>query len=107
MRLTIGRKLGLGFGVILALMASSAVISYVKLGDVKQNQDTAFDRRFPTLETARRLQRDLNQTGNKGRQAILAGGDPSRREAAKRLCDESWALVDKDVARLEIGSAHV
>jgi methyl-accepting chemotaxis protein len=101
MKLTLGKKLGLGFGSILALMASSAVISYVKLSEVKQNQDTAFERRFPTLETARRLQRDLNQIANKGRQAILAGGDPSRREAAKKLADDAWALADKDVAQLD------
>jgi len=101
MKLTLGKKLGLGFGVILALTASSAVISYVKLSEVKQNQDTAFERRFPTLETVRRLQRYLNQIGNKGRQAILAGGDPSRRDAAKRLADDAWAIADKDVAQLD------
>src|SRR6266700_3994178 len=51
MKPTLGKKLGLGFGVILALMASSAVTSFVKLADVKQNQDTAFERRFPSVAT--------------------------------------------------------
>ena len=106
MKLTLGRKLGLGFGVILVLMVFSAVISYVKLANVKQNQDFAFGTRFPSLETARKLQRDLNQSGNKGRQAILGGEDPVRREVAKKLADESWIAVDKDVARLEELSLH-
>ena len=44
---------------------------------------------------------DLNQAGNKGRQAILAGGDPARREAAKKLADDNWIAIDKDVARLD------
>ena len=65
MKLTLGKKLGLGFGVILALMVFSAALSYVKLADVKLNQDLAFDVRFPSQEAARVLQRDLNQAGNK------------------------------------------
>ena len=101
MKLTLGKKLGLGFGVILALMVFSAALSYVKLADVKQNQDLAFEVRFPSQEAARVLQRDLNQAGNKGRQAILAGGDPARREAAKKLADDNWIAIDKDVARLD------
>jgi methyl-accepting chemotaxis protein len=101
MKLTLGKKLGLGFGVILALMVFSATMTYLKSGDVKQNQDAAFDRRFPTLETARNLQRDLNLCGNKGRQAILAGAEPGKREAAKKLSDDAFSEVDKDVARLD------
>ncbi len=106
MKLTLGKKLGLGFGVILALMVFSAGTSYLKLADVKQNQDHAFDVRFPSLEAARELQRDLNQEGNKGRQAILAGQDPARRAAAKKLADDMWVNVDKDVARLDDLAPH-
>jgi len=100
MKLTLGKKLGLGFGTILALMVLSSVISYVKLAGVKENQDFAFGLRVPSLDIARQLQRDLNQVGNKGRQAILAGEDRTRREAANKLADDAWSAVDKDVARL-------
>jgi methyl-accepting chemotaxis protein len=106
MKLTLGKKLGLGFGVILVLMAFSTVVSYVKLADIKQTQDTIMNMRVPTLDVARTMQRDLNQVGNKGRQAILAGGDSARREAAIKLADEAWAAVDKDVARLDELSPH-
>ncbi len=106
MKLTLGKKLGLGFGVILALMVLSAVMSYVKLADVKQDQDAAFERRVPTLVAATELQRDLNLVGNKGRQAILAGAEPGKREATKKLCDDAWSEVDKNVARLEELAAH-
>ncbi len=101
MKLTLGKKLGLGFGVILALMASSAVTSFVKLADVKQNQDTAFERRFPSVATATALQRDLNETATKCRQAILAGAEPTRRETAKGLFDSAWGGIDKDVAQMD------
>jgi methyl-accepting chemotaxis protein len=101
MRLTLGKKLGLGFGVILALVVFSAAIAYLKSSDIRQTQDRALDIRSPSLETARRVQRDLNQTQSKGRQAILAGAEPARREAAKKLFDAAWGDVEKDMAGMD------
>ncbi len=39
MKLTLGKKLGLSFGVILALMVFSATMSYKKSADIRQSQD--------------------------------------------------------------------
>jgi CHASE3 domain sensor protein len=39
MKLTLGKKLGLGFGVILALMVLSAVLTYSKASAIKETQD--------------------------------------------------------------------
>jgi methyl-accepting chemotaxis protein len=94
MKLTLGNKLALGFGTILTLMVLSTLLSYVKLGDLKEKQDSLFALLFPSTETARELQRDLNQTQSKGRQAILA-------KAAKRQFDDAWNDLEKDVARMD------
>jgi len=101
MKLTLGKKLGLGFGVILALMVFSSSMTYLKSAAIKQNQDRALNLRVPTLEAAKDLQRDLNQTQSKGRQVILAGAQTDRREAAKRLFDENWGTIEKDIAALD------
>src|SRR5260370_4602869 len=101
MKLAFGKKLGLAFGVIVALMVFSATMSYVKSADIRQNEDRAFDVRFPSVEAARRLQRDLNQTQNKSRQTILAGAEPSRREAAKKGFDGGWSDIEKDIADMD------
>ena len=101
MKLTLGKKLGLGFGVILALMVFSATMSYLKSADIKQSQDATFELRFPSIEAAKNLQRDLNQSQSKGRQAILAGADPDRREAAKKLFSDNWGEIDKDIAAMD------
>jgi methyl-accepting chemotaxis protein len=106
MKLTLGKKLGLGFGTILALMVFSAVMSYVKTADIKQTQDAILNQRVPTLDTARKLQRDLNQTASKARQAMLAGTDARRREDGKRLLDSAWDSIDKDIARMDELSPH-
>ena len=42
MKLTLGKKLGFGFGVILALMVFSATMSYVKSTSIKASQDVTF-----------------------------------------------------------------
>jgi methyl-accepting chemotaxis protein len=100
MKLTLGKKLGLGFGVILALMVFSSAMTYLKSGDIKQNENRALDVRFPTLVAARELQRDLNGTANKGREVILAT-EPVRKEAAKKLFEGAWGAVEKDMAELD------
>ncbi len=106
MKLTLGKKLGLGFGVILALMVLSTVMTYWKVANNKQSQDNVFSLSFPSVETATSLQRDLNQAASKGRQAILAGTEPAKREAAKKLSDDAWGEIDKDVARLDELAPH-
>src|ERR1035438_8387038 len=108
MKLTLRKKLGLAFGVILALMMISAVVTYVKLAAIQQVQNQILQVRVPSLETARNLQRDLNQTQSKGRQAILAGSESDRKDAAKKLFDTAWDGIEKDIARLgELSPAWV
>jgi len=101
MKLTLGKKLALGFGVILALMVFNAGLAYVKANTIKERQGQAMALRIPTIAALKDLQRDLNQTQSRARQAILSGGEPGRREAAKTLFDASWSDVAKDVSKLD------
>ena len=101
MKLTLGKKLGLGFGVILALMILSAVLTYLKAISVKETEERAMTVRAPTIAALKDLQRDLNQTQSKGRQVVLAGAEPARREAAQKTFDDNWGSVEKDVASLD------
>jgi methyl-accepting chemotaxis protein len=101
LKLTLGRKLGLGFGCILGLMVLSAALVRIKANAIKEAEDHAVTVRVPTIASLKDLQRDLNQTQSKGREAILAGASPNQREAAKRTFDKNWNDVDKDVAKLD------
>jgi methyl-accepting chemotaxis protein len=101
MKLTVGKKLGLGFGSILVLVVLGVAVTYVKAGGVKETQDRAFTLRVPTIDALTDLQRDLNQTQSEGRQAILAGNQSARWEAAKRTFDSTWDEVGEDVAKLD------
>src|SRR6202140_2990077 len=101
MRLTLGRKLGLGFGVILGLIVVDTTLTYLQANAIKMHQDRAMGVSMPTLETCRNLQKDLNAAQSKGRQAILAETERARRESAKKLFDEAWGDIEKDVARMD------
>ena len=106
MRLTLGKKLGAGFGVILALMVFSSLMTYFKSSDIQETQAHTMSLRVPTITTLTELQRDLNQTQSKGRQAILAAADPARRDAAQQLFNSAWNDIGKDVARLDELAEH-
>ena len=101
MRVTLGTKLGLGFGVTLALMVFASTISYLKSASIRQSQDATFELRFPSFEAALKLERDLNQTQNKGRQTTFAGAEPARRQEAVNLFEGAWGEVEKDVAEMD------
>jgi methyl-accepting chemotaxis protein len=101
MKLTLGKKLGLGFVSILVLMIFSAVLTYVKASAIREAQNYIVMVRVPSIGACKDLQRDLNQTQSKGRQAILAGKQSAQWAAAKKIFDSTWDDIGKDVARLE------
>jgi methyl-accepting chemotaxis protein len=101
MKFTLGMKLGMGFGLILALMVLSAAITYRMVGSIKHEQDLALALRVPSIKAVTDLQRDLERTQNEGRRAIVAGAQSDRWDAAKKAFDSSWDDVGKDLARLD------
>src|SRR5580704_5716413 len=101
MTLTLGKKLGGGFGVILALMVASAMLTYTKASAVKETQEFIVTLLVPTISALKDLQKELNQTQSKSRQSILAGSDAGRWAAGKKSFDEAWDEIGKDVARLD------
>jgi methyl-accepting chemotaxis protein len=106
MRLTIGRKLALAFGAILALMLLSTILSYFKSVEMRQKQTFAITVRAPSVAACNQLQRDLNQAASKSRQAILAGNEPQRRAAAKVLFDQAWEDITNDTKHLDDLAQH-
>jgi CHASE3 domain sensor protein len=101
MRITLGNKLGLGFAAVLAPIVVSTLLTYMKASAVRETQDRITEVRVPTIGACKDLQRDLNQTLNKGRQAILAGNDSARLGPARKVFDSAWEDIGKDVAKLE------
>ena len=57
MRLTLGRKLGLSFGVILALMIVSSIMSYVTVKDSQAKEEFLINVRVATIINCRKASR--------------------------------------------------
>jgi len=106
MKLKIGAKLGLGFAVILLFMLVSGVLSFFRLGVIKENADRITKMRVPTMEAARIMADRLDYAGNKSRQTILAGTDPTRRAQAQAAFEDGWASVYKQLDVLEGYAPH-
>ncbi len=101
MKLKVGTKLGLGFGALLLLMVISTLLAYQKAAEVQVVQDRIASMRTPTIIASKELQRELNQTGSKARQAILAASSKDRFKIAQGMYFEQAELVKKDLAQLD------
>jgi CHASE3 domain sensor protein len=106
MKVTLGKKLGSGFAVIVALMVLTAVLTYWRSTAIEQTQARVTGVLVPTINALKDLQRDLNQTQSKGRQAILAGNEAARWQNGKQAFDSAWAEIGKDIATLDELSPH-
>ena len=101
MKLKVGAKLGLGFGTILVLTLTIGVLSYIKVKDAQALEEYVLTNRVPTIEQSKDLQNNLNFAASKTRQAILAGSQSSRRDAASKLLDAAWENTEKNLSELE------
>ena len=73
MKLTLGKKLLLGFGTILVLMIVSSGLSYRKSSEIREIEHFILLNRIPSIQAASQLKDDLDYSGSKSRQGILAG----------------------------------
>jgi methyl-accepting chemotaxis protein len=102
MRFTLGKKLAAGFAVILVLMMISAALSYRKSLEIREIEHFILTSRIPSLQTLSQLKDDLDYSGSKTRQAILAGSDASRKPGAAAKFEGAWERLDKTIALLDV-----
>jgi len=101
MRLTLGRKIGIGFATVLGLSALGTVATFQSLGAMRETESRALTIRVPTIVACKDLQRDLNQTQSKGRQVILAGSQAARKQEAQVVFEKNWSDVETDISRID------
>jgi methyl-accepting chemotaxis protein len=100
MKLTIGKKLGIAFATVLGLMVISSGLAYLKSREIREI-GAQVDLRATTTKTLTALQRDLNQTQSKGRQAVLAGTEQARRDIGRKAFNSAWEDIKKDSTQLD------
>lgn len=100
MKWKLATKLGLSFGVILAMMLLSSILAYRQSEEVRDRLDRALGFRVPEVELVKDLQRDIQYAASKLRQCLLAGSQKDREEKAVAAWEIAWQSVDKDIAGL-------
>lgn len=94
MQLTIGKKLGLGFGAVLLLMAISASVAYFKIADANQSVHKVVDEAFPTITACNEMLNGLNHSAAALRGYIILGNDPKLAESFKNDRQLAWSRLD-------------
>jgi methyl-accepting chemotaxis protein len=100
MKLKLGAKLGLGFGVILLLMIVSALLAYVRSTETRRIETNIVALKVPSIQASRRLQDDIDYAASKTRQAILAGSQPARSQDSQQRFDDAWNRIDRELTSL-------
>jgi methyl-accepting chemotaxis protein len=106
MKFTLGRKLGLGFGVVLVLIVVSTTLTYVKSSQIKEIEHFILANRVPSIQAVGQLKDDLDYSASKSRQAILAGTQPARKEDSQKQFEGAWGRTEKELAKLDELSPH-
>ena len=98
MKVTIGKKLGLGFGTILVVMVVSSGISYWKARTIRE-VEARVDIHVSSQKALFELQRDVNRAQSKGREVVLLGSQAPVAKARDQF-SSNWKDIDKDIAAL-------
>jgi methyl-accepting chemotaxis protein len=106
MKLTLGKKLGLGFGAVLVLMAVNSSLVYNKSSQIKDIEHFILSNPVPSIVAIDQLKDDIDYSGSKARQVILAATDPARKEAAQKKLDGAWDRADKSLSKVDELSSH-
>lgn len=94
MSMTIGRKLALGFGVPVALMAISAWIVSARLSRL-------VSRAIPTTSACDELMIGINQSLADLRGYMILGADPAKATSFRQQRRQSWKQIDAAVSQLD------
>jgi methyl-accepting chemotaxis protein len=106
MKFTVGRKLALSFGSIVALTVALTVIVHFKLSSIREIAVRISENRTPTARADAELEAALTLTQKRTDDALLASLDsPERMAKARQLLAESWDSAEKILARLDSLSA--
>lgn len=100
MKLTIGKKLALGFAAVILLMVISSAIAYYRITTLSDQVTTLVDNEFQTVRAVDEMLNGLNGTLAALRGYMLLGDDPGQ---AKFFQDErasSWNDIDTAMKRV-------
>ncbi len=97
MALTIGKKLGFSFGIILLLMTISAVITYSLIIDNERIQSKVVNLRMKTVLLGKDVINGVNQSLAGLRGYIILGNDPKKAQAMQEVRKSAWKAIESAI----------
>lgn len=94
MKLTIGKKLALGFSAVILLMVISSAITYYRVTDLNDRVTTLVDDDFPTVRAVDQMLNGLNGTLAALRGYLILGSDSDQSAYLKAERQSSWDSID-------------
>lgn len=101
MRFTIGRKLFLGFGIMIVLIGTLATVTWYKIGQVNIIQTRVLELRQPTAEAGLNLRNGINHS--------LAGLRGYMILGSQKMIDDraaAWKSLDENMDKMREMSAN-
>ena len=101
MRMTIGKKLFVGFGLMIVLIVIVAAVTWNKVGQVNKIQTRVLELRQPTAEAGLGLRNGINASLAGLRGYMILG-----KQGMKDVRADAWVQLDENVAKMKQFSAN-
>lgn len=106
MKLTIGKKLGISFGIILLLMTISASITYSLIVKDEIIQDRILNQRMKTVLLGKDIINGINQSLAGLRGYMILGDEPKKAKAMKSSRMAAWDAIDNAIKEYDMLARH-
>ncbi|MDV6030915.1 MAG: methyl-accepting chemotaxis protein [Phycisphaera sp. RhM] len=100
MKLSIAKKLGIGFGAVIILMIASAAIAYYNLGIVARSIASVTDEAVPATRSCDRLASAVHESLAALRGYLILGDDPQDAQIYKSQRKAAWQKIDLQLLQL-------
>lgn len=101
MQLSMGKKLFLGFGAVVATILFTTVITVFQLSSMKASQTQVVKVRYPIVMAGKDLINGMNQSLAALRGYMILGGEPQAAQKFKTERENAWQNIDKSVQFLD------
>ncbi|HZR30643.1 MAG TPA: HAMP domain-containing methyl-accepting chemotaxis protein [Terriglobales bacterium] len=101
MRFTIGKKLGIGFGVLISLSVIASTVGVLQIRKIIQQENKFTSLRYVTVVHAGSVSENVREVASALTNYVFLGSDPAQAVKYKRKREEALADLDKDLAALQ------
>ena len=98
--LKIGTRLGLGFGVVVLLLAAVAIIAITRINLINQATERILNQSFAKLMVTKEVQTGVNLQARYLRNALIGAADPAEVVASLEKLDASLKANEADLSKL-------